>query len=385
MNYKRLKKEVLLQPALGDWTVFKPKLTDRSRQRSFLPFQVKFSEKDISMLNSMFIAQFERYFEAMKKNIQMPLVLNGLSVETMTAVDILKDIDIPVSQFKIISPDLEDPFICFDMNFSGAIINMAVGGDIDSRSMKSLTEIEENVLSLALYEGIGLLFSNMAKNVSLEYLNSPNMYFEGSLSDKKYFFVVKADVDFGKKDIGSAFLIISPDVAKRMLLEKESARRPFNADRIPADISSKIFIEARVLLGATTISAQDLYGIEVGDVIELDSQINNLLPVEINDGLNLLGQPGIKNDRFCVKILRGGTGKVERIRIENIAVPDEKESLKEQAGTSPVNMGEKDSVYGEGEEEAEGLEDEELISEEEDLEEELIEDEEEEEVPEDNF
>jgi len=63
-------------------------------------------------------------------------------------------------------------------------------------------------------------------------------------------------------------------------------------------------LQARVLLGRTEISIRQLLELEQGDVMVLDSLLENELPVFVNERLKFYGRPGTTNDHLALKITR---------------------------------------------------------------------------------
>ena len=61
-------------------------------------------------------------------------------------------------------------------------------------------------------------------------------------------------------------------------------------------------VPVTVELGQTEVLFQDLLGIEVEDVIRLDTEISEPLRIKVNNRIKFLGRPGISEKRVAVKI-----------------------------------------------------------------------------------
>lgn len=60
-------------------------------------------------------------------------------------------------------------------------------------------------------------------------------------------------------------------------------------------------------LGRTEIAVQDLTNLKIGDVIRLNSKVDDLLEVTIGGNKKFLGRPGIKGKKKAIKIIRNVT------------------------------------------------------------------------------
>lgn len=314
---KKGKKTVLLSAAIGDWTRYKPQIEESAKTRVSSKSSNRFSEKELLDMNLVFLNVFEEYVKAVQKTTGLSMNAVSCSIETDNYAEILKAVNVPVVQFKVSSPDAEPIFLCFDMSLSNAIINSSVGGQADNSSpAKNLTEIEENILELCASSGAEKLFGGLSKTSEVKYLNSPNLYFDQSVDESEMLLLARSQINFGRSS-GHIFLISHLSIAQNMLLRSKNRTTAPDIGRIPAAITGKVTMPVTSILGTTMISAKELYELEIGDVIVLDSSINNLLQISIGKDLNILGQPGIKDDRLCVQILKNGSGRVERVKLSS--------------------------------------------------------------------
>lgn len=75
-----------------------------------------------------------------------------------------------------------------------------------------------------------------------------------------------------------------------------------NARRINQQNLSKISLPIRVILGKTNISLQEMKDIEIGDVIVLDKEITELIPIEVVGKPQFAGSIGKSNKCLAVQI-----------------------------------------------------------------------------------
>ena len=317
MIAKKIKKTVLLPGAIGDWTKYRPRIEESAKNKNGSRSANRLSEKETLDLDLFFLDIFEEYARSLQKSSGLVLSTASCSIETDNYAEILKTVNMPLVQFRVSAPGTEPVFLCFDMPLANALINSSVGGHPDSTPAKNLTEIEENILEVCASPGAEKLVGGQDGKTEVKYLTSPNLYFDQTIDESSVLIMAKSQLNFGK--LSGNILLISnlQSAAKQALQKHKKTSPPQEIGRLPQAITAKITMPVRSVLGNTLISAKDLYELETGDVIVLDSSVNDLLQISIGEDLNILGQPGIKDDRLCVQIIKNGGGRVERIKLKD--------------------------------------------------------------------
>lgn len=343
METKKSPKTILLQSAIGDWTIFKPIISERKKQRSGTRSGQKLSDKELCKGRLLFLDLFEKYLSALQKNLNLPFTLFSVSIDQMTTIEILKEVDAQVSQFKLSYSDEEPWQICFDSSISNLFINRSVGGDIIGSMSKGLTEIEENILSICGKMGLDILLQDNRGNINFEFVNYPSMFFDQTYSEILPYILLKFEIGFGKGQKGFIYLVIPTKSVRKSLTDKEESSPHIQFTKLNPQITEKIRIPISALLGTAYISAKELYELEEGDVIMLDSSINSLISLKIEKDLQLFGQPGIKDDKISIKIIQNKPQKLEKIKSELVA----EEEILDYPESSDVKLDDEAGEIGE--------------------------------------
>ncbi len=66
----------------------------------------------------------------------------------------------------------------------------------------------------------------------------------------------------------------------------------------------KAKVPVSVGLGSSSVAFQDLLTLEAGDIIRLDREVNEPLKVKVNAKTKFLGQPGVKDGKMAIKVIR---------------------------------------------------------------------------------
>lgn len=65
---------------------------------------------------------------------------------------------------------------------------------------------------------------------------------------------------------------------------------------------SKAPIPVKAILGNSTISVNDFVNLQVGDIIRLDSKVDEELPVYVGNIRKFMALPGASDDYYAVRV-----------------------------------------------------------------------------------
>lgn len=343
MDTKKYPRSILLQNAIGDWTTFRPAITEKRKPKPSIRGSARLSDNELFRTRMVFLNLFEEYLSNLQRNLNLPFVLNSVSIDQMTTNDILKEIDASVAQFKITLPEGDSWQICFDSLIANLLIHLSVGGEISSSIPKSFTEIEENILSISAKIGLEALTRQKQDDIALEFINFPSIFFDQTYSETLPYIVLTFEVAFGRDQKGFIFVIIPSKEIHSLMENVENKKLSYSHDILTPQMTQKIFVPISVQLGTAYISAKDLYEIESGDVLMLDSSINSMLSIKFAKDLQLFGQPGIKEGKVSIQIFQNKKQKLEKIKKENI----EQEEIPEHFEETQEELGEKEEFQEE--------------------------------------
>lgn len=322
MENKKNLKAILLPNAIGDWTTFKPQISDKKKNRTSIRGSIKLSEDELFAARLYFLELFEKYAQNLQKNAGIPLSAKSISIDQMTYPEILKEWDLPAAQFKMIIDTGEPWQICFDSVLANALINRCVGGEPESATSKGLTEIEENILLVCAKEGLDIITGLNIEDLSLQFVNYPNLFFDQTYSETSPFIIVAFELGMGRGQKGTIILIIPVKSVRQLIEDKSNESDAVSLSRLPQQIIDKLKVPVSVFLGSSFITAKELYELEDGDVVLLDTLLSSPLQVKIGEHLQLFGQPGIKGNKISVSLLQNKSKKLERIKVEESADED---------------------------------------------------------------
>ncbi|MCX5749094.1 MAG: FliM/FliN family flagellar motor switch protein [Candidatus Saganbacteria bacterium] len=338
-NGKKNKITLLLQPAIGDWTVYKPD-HHRAKEDSPVirgPAKLADSERYSALL--LFLNFSESFASSLNKASEANLIVRAISAEQLNPPMILKRIQRPVAQFQFNDPDFGSIFLYIESNICNYLIDKCIGSYEALGSAKELTEIEKSILFTCINADASKLLGDAALS-DLILSGSPVPYFDQSVIDSAVFVFFDIDIGFDQNKTGRIFLAVPARLVKELLRKADRSRPAPRIEKIKYLNTEKITFNLVSDLGSTYISAKDLYDMEAGDVIVLDNSIYNLINISIGGHLNLFGQPAIKDNKISLQLMRSGTSRVEKIResvVEQEKPPAEEMSVQESGQAADEN------------------------------------------------
>lgn len=194
-----------------------------------------------------------------------------------------------------------------------ALIDRILGGKGSSiEKLRDFTEVEIAIIERIIIQILNLMREPWENVISirprLEKIET-NAQFAQVVSANETIALITLGTKIGEVE-GMINLCI-PHMVVEPIVSKLSTRLWFSTveKEIPKDIQKNIEkritntkVPLKAILGRTSISVNDFLELQLGDVIPLDTNVNNNLEVLVGELLKFYGTPGVKKNRVAVKI-----------------------------------------------------------------------------------
>ena len=313
------RKVILLPPAIGDWTTYKPAKNYTRRIKSGLYGFDRFSEEKIETALHLHYSMATALFENLKSDLQTGTEVYSITAEQTNYLNFLRSQSYPLVYCRISSTDLAEPIIfCMELPLVDSLINHALGMRDLSNPNRQLTELENSVLQNVLDKYLSLFlkaYDNAMTDAKLTIINSPDLRIENAISPSETFVSFQVVASINGSAPSKLTYGYTGKTLKKLLRRKAEKAQPKTIDlrRIPAEILEQIRIPISVQIGETTISTSDIDSLEIGDVVSLDSKTDEAVLINLGKNIVLSAQPGTKTNKYSFKIVR--LGAEERIKI----------------------------------------------------------------------
>lgn len=199
-------------------------------------------------------------------------------------------------------------------NIAYGLLDRLLGGQGNSvKQVDSLTEIETTLMSQLFEKAVVNLKEAWSSIVDIDPVLEEfevNPQFLQMVSPNETVVVVSLNTEVG--DASGMINICIPHIVLEPIIPKLSVhywmqssdreRDPEAYEKLRESIQHTE-VEAKAILGTTTISINELLHLKKNDVINLDQQIDRPLTLKINDESKFLVQPGRQRNKMSVQVL----------------------------------------------------------------------------------
>jgi len=275
----------------------------------------KFAKDHIRTLNIIHDNYGKALSNLLTRYLRAPFNMELITIEVLTYRDFSNSISNP-SILSIIDMNPLNGSIVLEIppTIAYAIIDRVLGGYTDSsEKIKDFTEIEISIMENIIMDMLQAMkepWENIIQlNPVLERIETnPQIAQITSQTDMVILITYKAEID----DMDNFINICIPDLVIDPIVPKLSTKLWFSKDESKhyeeqdtAGIKNKIMdteVPIKTVLGKTKIPFDDIANLQVGDIITLDNNLKEKMSVYIDKELKYLGNPGISNKKYSIKI-----------------------------------------------------------------------------------
>lgn len=300
---------IKLAPAIGDWTTYHPPKVLVKKVKTGLYGFDRLSKKELNQILLIHYRFIQDLSKRLKIDLGMAVELFTVQVEQTTYLNFLRTLMGRMVQCKIKVAGLHDPiFLFLELSLANSIINYALGSVDLEPINRGFTEAEKTTLITALTEYLPALsnaFANAVKDLSLSVVSSPDVIIDSTISPASTFVSFAAEIALADNPSGKIFFSYTGTALKKILekFQQKDRSKPLDFSRLPATLLSTITSPFSARLGETTLTTDELYQFEIGDVVSLDTTINSPIPAAIGEALKLSCQPGIKDKKASIRLI----------------------------------------------------------------------------------
>lgn len=286
----------------------KVKVYDFKRALRFSKDQIRsltrIHENFARLLTTFFSAQLRTYVQiSVASADQIPYEEFIRSIPKMTILNVY---DVPPLDGRILME--------VNPNIAYAMMDRMMGGKGSSiNKVENLTEIETKIMASTFERSFENLREAWASVADIDPMLADfevNPQFLQMVSPNETVVVISLNTTIG--ETSGMINICIPHVVLEPIIPKLSVHYWMQTDkkeREPLEIAAlekrlkRADIPIAVELGGSEISIQDFLMLDVGDVIELNQQIEQPLTIKVGDIPKFVGQPGKLNKKVAVQVL----------------------------------------------------------------------------------
>jgi flagellar motor switch protein FliM len=275
----------------------------------------KFAKDHIRTLNIIHDNYGKELSNLLTRYLRAPFNMELITIEVLTYRDFSNSISNP-SILSIVEMNPLNGSIVLEIppTIAYAIIDRVLGGYTDSNEKsKDFTDIEISIMENIIQDMLKAMkdpWENIIRlNPVLDRIETnPQIAQITSQTDMVILITYKAEID----DMENFINICIPDLVIDPIVPKLSTKLWFSKDESKhyeeqdvTNIKNRIMetdVPIRTILGKTVVPFDDIANIQVGDIISLDRNLNEKMEVHVGKNVKYLGNPGIKNKKYSIKL-----------------------------------------------------------------------------------
>lgn len=274
----------------------------------------KFSKEHLRTLEII----FEHYGRLLSTNLPVYLRKNiqvdVMNSEAVTYMEFSNSLSNPVI-LGIVNLDPLEGNIIVEMaaKLGYAIVDRMLGGEGEPLDkIREFSEIEILIIERIMTACIQLLrepWENVLDiNPRLERIET-NSQFAQIISPSEMIAIVTINIKIG--DVEGLMNVCLPYITLEPVMDKLNTKFWYASMRernemeyadVIENLIAKAIIPVKAILGNSTISVSDFSGLQVGDIVRLDTKVNEELDVYVGDIRKFTALPGATGDDYAVRI-----------------------------------------------------------------------------------
>ena len=299
---------IKLAPAIGDWTTLRPIRTPAKKIKTGLYGFDRLSLEELKIAQKIHYNFGQSFLASIKKNLAVGGEMFSISSEQSIYSEFLKKVYQPTVYSKISIANFDENIIvCIDMPTANTVINHALGGRDIAPMTRKLTDIEEGVIAKAFaseMEHYAAAFEKIFEAPSFEVFNSPEIMIEPSIGPTSSFVFFCLELSLGDNPPGTITIGYSSQ-SLRLLLEKVVKRRSTRSlsfSKLSPSLLDGLTIPVIANLGDTAVPMQEIHGLEVGDIVSLDTSLGGFIDVYLGGFVKVPGRAGTRGEKHAVRV-----------------------------------------------------------------------------------
>ncbi|MFT5171372.1 MAG: flagellar motor switch protein FliM, partial [Candidatus Marinamargulisbacteria bacterium] len=304
-------KKIKLGPAIGDWTTIQYRDPDLEEISISQVQDINFDSLPKDQLRFVHLLHYrlaEKLVAKLSVDMNIKVELHTIVASQTSYEDFLQSQKDNVIQSDFIIADVGRVNAIFEWNLADVIVNRLVGGRGEETEDQQFSEIEIDILRTQMQELVPL-FSDSWKNVfnpnsvKMEFICGKYVH-DKKISLREAYVMFTFYMYFGRGDLKKVIWAYPNHVIRQLMDLYFQVPDPIEQlVHFTEKTKSVTKFEVNARLGNARLTMGELKTLQVGDVIPLDTLLDEPLEVKFGQSVSLFGQPGVLDNKLCVQLI----------------------------------------------------------------------------------
>lgn len=304
-------KTIRLAPAVGDWTTiqFREDLDD-SHISSIHNIGFNSLAKDkLRYAHLLHYRLAEQLVNKLSIDLDIKVELHSVTASQLSYQEFLSAFQTPSVQYQLTIPSVGKSSIVLDNMLTDYMLNRLTGGSASETEVHhSFSDIDLSIVQTQI-EQLLPLFSQSWKSlflpdqIQIESASGP-IHFDPKMSLREAITTFTFQATFGNQNLQRLSWVYPSETLRKLLharsvLPDPLRRRVFLQSKTIRNIKT----EVKAVLGRASLTMKELRGLQVGDIIPLDTMLNSPLELILGKTTKFQIQAGVLQNRLCGQLI----------------------------------------------------------------------------------
>ncbi len=305
-------RKIKLAPAIGDWTTIQYRDSDMEEINISPIRNINFDSMPRDQLKYVHYLHYrlaEKITKKLSQDMDIKVELHSIVASQMAYDDFLNAQQNSVVQTDFVLGEHGRVNVLFEWALADMIVNRLVGGKGEESDVETFSDLEGEILKTQTEELVPY-FIDAWKSIFTQDQLRLDFQCGKYIQDKKVtlreaYIIFTFYFYFGKGDLKKVTWAYPNHILRKLLTIRQTFSDPIKKRiAIYPNTLTKTKIPVRAVLGETTLRMQDIKNLQVGDVITLDTCLDEPLKIYIGgQKTRLSGQPGVVGHKVCIQLL----------------------------------------------------------------------------------
>ncbi len=307
-------RKVRLGLALGDWTTLRLNPSEGDDVSVSQVRNVNFDslpKESLRYFHYLHYRLAERICALLEEDLDIKVELHSVVGGQSSYEDFLKAQRPKVVQAELTLDRLGSVNVILDWSLAEMMVDRLVGGKGVSDDLEQFSSTDAEILKTEVRRFV-LPFSEVWKGIIPEKTVDISFNMGPFLHDRRFslreaYVTFTFFLYFGESEPVQLTFAYPNHVLKRLHTIKSSRPDPIKKRLLLTDpLMRAVKVPIRVELGRATVAMRDIRSLQIGDVVRLDSRMDESLDIELGGRVLLKGQPGVSGRKLVIQV----TGRV---------------------------------------------------------------------------
>ena len=300
-----------LGPAVGDWSTIQLRSHDLNETQISTIHNINFDslpKEKMRYVHYLHYRLAEKLVAQLSVDMDIKIELHTVTATQLSYEDFIQSQPNKVVQANFLIETIGKVQAILDWELADSMVDRLTGGKGEHTQTVSFSEIEQSILHAQMEQLIpSFIFAWRSvfepDHIKMDFICGQYLR-DKKISYRDAMMVFSCYVYFGNGELKKISWVYPAEILRKCLLIRNAIKDPIKkrVTIIPKTLK-RIKVEIKAVLGKASLTMRELKQLQVGDIIQLDTNLESPLEVTLANKTRFYGQAGITHNHLCVQLI----------------------------------------------------------------------------------